>query len=54
MLPWIIKSCASINRAAWAEAQYEIANCQFGMNNLPAAEKSALAVVKETGSGDLW
>ena len=49
------KSCASINKAAWgAEARYEIANCQFGMNNLSAAEKSALAVVKETGSYDLW
>lgn len=49
------KSCASINKAAWgAEARYEIANCQFGMNNLSAAEKSALTVVKETGSYDLW
>jgi len=49
------KSCAAINKAAWgAEARYEIANCQFGMNNLAAAEKSALAVIKETGSYDNW
>lgn len=49
------KSCAAINKSAWgAEARYEIANCQFGMNNLAAAEKSALAVIKETGSYDNW
>jgi tetratricopeptide (TPR) repeat protein len=49
------KSCAAINKAAWgAEARYEIANCQFSMNNLAAAEKSALAVIKETGSYDIW
>lgn len=49
------KSCAAINKSAWgAEARYEIANCQFSMNNLAAAEKSALAVIKETGSYDNW
>jgi tetratricopeptide (TPR) repeat protein len=49
------KSCAAINKAAWgAEARYEIANCQFSMNSLVAAEKSALAVIKETGSYDNW
>lgn len=49
------KSCAAINKTAWgAEARYEIANCQFSTNNLAAAEKSALAVIKETGSYDLW
>lgn len=49
------KSCAAINKASWgAEARYEIANCQFGMSNLAAAEKSALAVIKETGSYDNW
>jgi TolA-binding protein/predicted negative regulator of RcsB-dependent stress response len=49
------KSCAAINKAAWgAEARYEIANCQFSLNNLPVAEKSALAVIKETGSYDNW
>jgi TolA-binding protein len=49
------KSAATINKAAWgAEARYEIANCQFSMSNLAAAEKSALAVIKETGSYDNW
>ncbi|MBL7703000.1 MAG: tetratricopeptide repeat protein [Ferruginibacter sp.] len=49
------KSCAAINKASWgAEARYEIANCQFTMNNLAAAEKSALATIKETGSYDNW
>lgn len=49
------KSCAAINKTAWgAEARYEIANCQFTTNNLTAAEKSALAVIKETGSYDMW
>lgn len=49
------KSCVAINKAAWgAEARYEIANCQFGMNSLAVAEKSALAVIKETGSYDNW
>lgn len=49
------KSCASINRSAWgAEARYELASCQFAQNNLPAAEKSAMAVIKETGSYDQW
>jgi tetratricopeptide (TPR) repeat protein len=49
------KSCAAINKTAWgAEARYEIANCYFTNNNTTAAEKAALAVVKETGSYDLW
>jgi outer membrane protein assembly factor BamD (BamD/ComL family) len=49
------KSCAAISKSAWgAEARYEIANCQLGSNNLTAAEKSAMAVIKETGSYDLW
>jgi tetratricopeptide (TPR) repeat protein len=51
----LFKSCAAINKAAWgAEARYEIANCQFSMNNLAVAEKSALSVIKETGSYDNW
>ena len=46
---------ANINKAAWgAEARYEIANCHFNAANLPAAEKAALSVIKETGSYDLW
>lgn len=49
------KSCAAINKTAWgAEARYEIAVCQFTMNNLAAAEKAALAVTKETSSYDNW
>lgn len=49
------KSCAAINKSAWgAEARYEIANCQFSSGNLSAAEKAALATIKETGSYDLW
>ena len=49
------KSAAAINKAAWgAEARYEIAHCQFILGNYAAAEKSALATVKETGSYDFW
>ena len=49
------KSLAMINKAAWgAEARYEIAHCQFMSENFAAAEKSALAVIKETGSYDFW
>jgi len=49
------KSCAAINKASWgAEARYELANCQFSVGSLSAAEKSALAVIKETGSYDNW
>ncbi len=49
------KSCAAINKSAWgAEARFEIANCQFSQKSLAAAEKSALAVIKETGSYDNW
>lgn len=49
------KAVAAVNRTAWgAEARYEMAACQFGMNNLTAAEKAAMSVIKETGSYDLW
>lgn len=49
------KSCAAINKSAWgAEARYEIASCQFTNGSLSLAEKSALAVIKETGSYDNW
>jgi tetratricopeptide (TPR) repeat protein len=49
------KSCAAVSKSAWgAEARYEIANCQFSSGNIAAAEKSALAVIKETGSYDFW
>jgi tetratricopeptide (TPR) repeat protein len=47
------KSCAGINKTAWgAEARYEIAACQFSLNNLTAAEKAAQAVIRETASYD--
>ena len=49
------KNAAAINKAVWgAEARFEIANCYFTLINLPAAEKAAMAVIKETGSYDLW
>ncbi len=49
------KSATAINKSAWgAEARYAIANCQLMLNNLPAAEKAAISVIKETGSYDLW
>lgn len=49
------KSAAAINKSAWgAEARYEIAACQFSQNNLKAAEKAAMSVIKETGSYDNW
>lgn len=49
------KSCAAINKSAWgAEARYEIAKCYFTIANYSAAEKAALAVVKETSSYDFW
>lgn len=49
------KSVAAINKAAWgAEARYEIASCQFTLGNFSAAEKAAMATVKETGSYDFW
>lgn len=49
------KSAAAINKSSWgAEARYGIANCYFTLNNLATAEKSAMAVIKETGSYDEW
>jgi TolA-binding protein len=49
------KSVASINKAAWgAEARYEIASCYYLLNNLTAAEKAGLEVIKVTGSYDYW
>ena len=49
------KSVAAINKSAWgAEARYETANCYYSSNNLAAAEKSAMEVIKVTGSYDYW
>ena len=48
------KNVAAINKAAWgAEARYEIANCLFMQNQLPAAEKAAMEVIKVAGV-DFW
>ncbi len=49
------KQVAAINKSAWgAEARYEIANCYLTLNQLPAAEKAGLEVIKVTGSYDYW
>src|SRR5205085_9928210 len=49
------KAVAAINKAArGAEARYEIASCYFTLNNLSAAEKAGLEVIKVTGSYDYW
>lgn len=49
------KALAQINKSQWgAEARYEIAYCYFKLNNLNAAEKSSMAVIKETGGYDSW
>ncbi len=48
------KEVAAINKSAWgAEARYEIANCEYNLNQLDKAEKSALEVIKVAGV-DLW
>lgn len=48
------KAVAAINKSLWgAEARYEIANCFYTQNNFAAAEKAALATIKETGY-DEW
>jgi tetratricopeptide (TPR) repeat protein len=49
------KTVAAINKSAWgAEARYEIANCYFMLNNVSAAEKAAMDVIKVTSSHDYW
>ena len=49
------KEVAAVNKSVWgAEARYEIANCYFTLNQLPAAEKAGLEVIKVTGSYDNW
>lgn len=49
------KQLAAINKAAFgAEARYEIAHCQYLNEDYKNAEKSALAVIKETSSYDFW
>jgi TolA-binding protein len=49
------KTVASLSRAAYgAEAQYQIASCQFEQNRLKDAEKSAFEVIHKSGSYELW
>jgi TolA-binding protein len=49
------KTVASLSRAAYgAEAQYQIASCQFDQNRLKEAEKSAFEVIHKSGSYEIW
>jgi len=49
------KTVASLSRAAYgAEAQYQIASCQFQQNRLKESEKSAFEVIHKSGSYELW
>jgi TolA-binding protein len=49
------KTVASLSRAAYgAEAQYQIAACQYDQNRLKDAEKSAFEVIHKSGSYELW
>lgn len=49
------KQVSAVNKSEWgAEARYEIANCYYTLNQLPTAEKSAMEVIKVTGSYDYW
>jgi hypothetical protein len=49
------KTVASLSRAAYgAEAQYQIADCQYNQNHLKDAEKSAFEVIHKSGSYELW
>ncbi|MBU3714965.1 MAG: tetratricopeptide repeat protein, partial [Ferruginibacter sp.] len=51
----LFKTVSSANKTSWgAEARYETASCHFSSGNLTAAEKSAMSVIKETGSYDYW
>jgi len=49
------KTVVAINKSIWgAEARYELAKCNFSLNNLQLSEKFALSVIKETSSYDYW
>jgi len=49
------KTVASLSRAAYgAEAQYQIAACQYQQNRLKEAEKSAFEVIHKSGSYEIW
>ncbi|HVY76771.1 MAG TPA: tetratricopeptide repeat protein [Puia sp.] len=50
-----LKAVVSMSRAAYgAEAQYQIAECQFNQNRLKDAEKSAFEVIHKSGSYEVW
>jgi TolA-binding protein len=49
------KTVASLSRAAYgAEAQFQIAQCEFDQNRLKDAEKSAFEVIHKSGSYAMW
>jgi TolA-binding protein len=49
------KTVASLSRAAYgAEAQYQIAACQYEQNRLKESEKSAFEVIHKSGSYEIW
>jgi tetratricopeptide (TPR) repeat protein len=53
-LPYF-KSVVSLSRATYgAEAQYQIAECQFNQDRLKDAEKSAFEVIHKSGSYAYW
>jgi TolA-binding protein len=53
-LPYF-KSVVSQSRATYgAEAQYQIAECQFNQDRLKDAEKSAFEVIHKSGSYEFW
>ena len=49
------RTVSSLSRAAYgAEAQFQIAQCEFDQNRLKDAEKSAFEVIHKSGSYALW
>jgi TolA-binding protein len=53
-LPYL-KTVISLSRATYgAEAQYQIAECQFNQDRLKEAEKSAFEVIHKSGSYEMW
>jgi TolA-binding protein len=53
-LPYF-RTVVSLSRAAYgAEAQYQVAECQFNQNRLKDAEKSAFEVIHKSGSYEYW
>jgi TolA-binding protein len=49
------RTVTSLSRATYgAEAQYQIAECQFNQDRLKEAEKSAFEVIHKSGSYEYW